>query len=75
MNVSGELLLPALTGYISTSQKDMQRFQEFFVTSAKAANFPWQSQALWFFSQMLRWGNTRRLPFRCRGGGSRTQCV
>lgn len=56
MNVSGEFLLPALTGYISTSQKDMQRFQEFFVTSAKAANFPWQSQALWFFSQMLRWG-------------------
>jgi len=53
---NGEFLLPALTGYISTSQRDMQRFQEFFVTSAKAANFPWQSQALWFFSQMLRWG-------------------
>ena len=56
MDENGEFLLPALTGYISTSQKDMQRFQEFFVTSAKAANFPWQSQALWFFSQMLRWG-------------------
>ncbi|MDZ7925980.1 MAG: CmpA/NrtA family ABC transporter substrate-binding protein [Agrobacterium sp.] len=53
---NGEFLLPALTGYISTSLRDMQRFQEFFVTSAKAANFPWQSQALWFFSQMLRWG-------------------
>ena len=63
MNVSGEFLLPALTGYISTSQKDMQRFQEFFVTSAKAANFPWQSQALWFFSQMLRWGE---IPAGCR---------
>ena len=56
MDENGEFLLPALTGYISTSQRDMQRFQEFFVTSAKAANFPWQSQALWFFSQMLRWG-------------------
>jgi NitT/TauT family transport system ATP-binding protein len=53
---NGEFLLPALTGYISTSQRDMQRYPEFFVTSAKAANFPWQSQALWFFSQMLRWG-------------------
>lgn len=56
LDENGEYLLPALTGYISTSLKDMQRFQEFFVTSAKAANFPWQSQALWFFSQMVRWG-------------------
>ncbi|MBO9656090.1 MAG: ABC transporter substrate-binding protein [Agrobacterium tumefaciens] len=56
MDENGEFLLPALTGYISTSQRDMRRYPEFFVTSAKAANFPWQSQALWFFSQMLRWG-------------------
>ncbi|MFK0384822.1 CmpA/NrtA family ABC transporter substrate-binding protein [Agrobacterium sp. NPDC090273] len=56
LQTNGEFLLPALTGYISTSVRDMQRHPEFFVTSAKAANFPWQSQALWFFSQMLRWG-------------------
>ncbi|CDN91682.1 CmpA/NrtA family ABC transporter substrate-binding protein [Agrobacterium tumefaciens] len=56
IGANGEFLLPALTGYISTSLRDMQRYPEFFVTNAKAANFPWQSQALWFFSQMLRWG-------------------
>ena len=24
----------------------------------QAANFPWQSHALWFYSQMVRWGQT-----------------
>ncbi len=56
LDENGEFLLPALTGYVSTSKRDMQRHPEFFVTSGKAANFPWQSQALWFFSQMVRWG-------------------
>jgi two-component system, oxyanion-binding sensor len=27
----------------------------FISFSARAANFPWQSHALWFFSQMVRW--------------------
>ncbi|MDS7596291.1 CmpA/NrtA family ABC transporter substrate-binding protein [Agrobacterium tumefaciens] len=56
LHTGGDFLLPALTGYISTSLRDMQRYPDFFITSAKAANFPWQSQALWFFSQMMRWG-------------------
>ena len=28
---------------------------DFIVFFDRAANFPWQSHALWFFSQMLRW--------------------
>ena len=28
---------------------------DFILFSTRAANFPWQSHALWFFSQMVRW--------------------
>ncbi|SCX17278.1 Bicarbonate transport ATP-binding protein CmpC [Agrobacterium rosae] len=55
LDVDGDLILPALTGYISHSPARMLECPGFFSTSSKAANFPWQSQALWFFSQMLRW--------------------
>jgi NitT/TauT family transport system ATP-binding protein len=29
------------------------------VPFAKAATFPWKSHALWFYSQMVRWGQVR----------------
>jgi two-component system, oxyanion-binding sensor len=31
---------------------------EFFVTARHTATFPWASHALWFYSQMVRWGQT-----------------
>lgn len=30
--------------------------QDYIIYSRYAANFPWRSHALWFLSQMLRWG-------------------
>lgn len=53
----GDLILPSFTGFLSISDLQMLEIDEFFVTSGKAANFPWQSQALWYFSQMMRWGD------------------
>ena len=35
---------------------DVRRVDDFFVPFAKAATFPWKSHALWFYSQMVRWG-------------------
>ncbi len=32
------------------------RAADFFVPHAQAATFPWKSHALWFYSQMVRWG-------------------
>jgi NitT/TauT family transport system ATP-binding protein len=29
---------------------------DFLMFAARAANFPWKSHALWYFSQMVRWG-------------------
>jgi ABC-type nitrate/sulfonate/bicarbonate transport system substrate-binding protein len=34
------------------------RVPDFLVFSDHAANFPWRSHALWFYSQMVRWGQT-----------------
>ncbi|MCM2456343.1 ABC transporter substrate-binding protein [Rhizobium sp. CG4] len=53
----GDLILPSFTGFLSISDLQMLEIEEFFVTSGKAANFPWQSQALWYFNQMMRWGD------------------
>ena len=30
---------------------------DFYLPFDKAANFPWKSHALWFYSQMVRWGD------------------
>ena len=38
----------------------MQHFtvpvESFFLPQARAATFPWKSHALWFYTQMVRWG-------------------
>ncbi|MCT7375750.1 CmpA/NrtA family ABC transporter substrate-binding protein [Chelativorans salis] len=50
-----KLLLGALDGRLETGN-GIHRFPDFFLPVEKAATFPWQSHALWFYSQMVRWG-------------------
>ena len=33
-----------------------RRMPDFYVSARNAATFPWVSHALWFYSQMVRWG-------------------
>ncbi len=35
---------------------------DFLLFEPRAANFPWQSHALWFYTQMVRWGQVRHSP-------------
>lgn len=51
-----EWLLPALEGELPDGSGDTKAIADFFVPFAKAATFPWKSHALWFYSQMVRWG-------------------
>lgn len=51
-----EWLLPALSGMIGAGAGETVSVTDFFVPHAKAATFPWKSHALWFYSQMVRWG-------------------
>lgn len=53
-----ETMLPALSGRIRTGDGEVQ-VDDFFVPLKKAANFPWISHALWYYTQMVRWGHVR----------------
>ena len=52
-------MMPALTGHIQTGDGRAVPVEDFFVPFAKAATFPWRSHALWFYTQMVRWGQVR----------------
>lgn len=56
LNCPAEWLHPALSGKIETGDGDAVTVPDFYVPRAKAATFPWKSHALWFYSQMVRWG-------------------
>ncbi|MEI3856271.1 MULTISPECIES: CmpA/NrtA family ABC transporter substrate-binding protein [unclassified Ensifer] len=56
INKSAEWLRPALTGELKIGLRYTQTVKDFFVPNAKAATFPWKSHALWFYTQMVRWG-------------------
>ncbi|MDL2409819.1 CmpA/NrtA family ABC transporter substrate-binding protein [Rhizobium calliandrae] len=49
-------LLPALSGDLKVGGGQVTSVKDFFVPRAKAATFPWKSHALWFYTQMVRWG-------------------
>lgn len=51
-----EWMLRGLTGDLDAGGGDIRHADDFFVPFAKAATFPWKSHALWFYSQMVRWG-------------------
>ncbi|MBN8912789.1 MAG: ABC transporter substrate-binding protein [Rhizobiales bacterium] len=49
-------MLYGLSGNLDVGGGEIRHADDFFVPFAKAATFPWKSHALWFYSQMVRWG-------------------
>jgi nitrate/nitrite transport system ATP-binding protein len=57
VNVPIDVLEKSLTGTLLVSSETAPRSApDYNVFHRYAANFPWRSQAIWFLSQMLRWG-------------------
>lgn len=53
-----ELIMRALSGRLVLRKAATEtRFEDFLVLHREAANFPWRSQAMWLYSQMVRWGH------------------
>ena len=51
------LILPALTGGLVLRKGTAAvEIDDFLLFAREAATFPWRSQALWIYSQMVRWG-------------------
>lgn len=57
-----ELLVRALDGQIARSPGHVIPVEDFFVPNARAANLPHPNDALWLYSQMVRWGDVVRSP-------------
>lgn len=49
-------MLHGLSGNLDIGGGETIRADDFFIPFARAATFPWKSHALWFYSQMVRWG-------------------
>ena len=55
-------ILPAITGRLVDGSGETVIMPDFFLPHQRAATFPWQSHALWYYSQMVRWGHVRHSP-------------
>ena len=62
LGIDAALLLRAITGGLQFAEGAVRNMPEFFVPYSRAANFPWVSHALWFYSQMVRWGQVTHSP-------------
>ena len=51
---NSKVIEAALSGHILSGHK-LKTGQSFFEPHGRAATFPWQSHALWLYSQMVRW--------------------
>ncbi len=52
------LIARALTNRLALTQDDAEQpVRDFLFLHQEAANFPWRSQAMWLYSQMVRWGH------------------
>ncbi|SDA90518.1 NitT/TauT family transport system ATP-binding protein [Mesorhizobium qingshengii] len=56
------VLMPILTGHLKLGGGAELDIDDFFLPFDKAANFPWKSHALWFYTQMVRWGHVAHTP-------------
>ncbi|WVT77920.1 CmpA/NrtA family ABC transporter substrate-binding protein (plasmid) [Sinorhizobium chiapasense] len=67
---SADWLRPALTGELRIGGRNTRTVKDFFVPNAKAATFPWKSHALWFYTQMVRWGQVEHTAPHQRVAGN-----
>ncbi|CAN7441934.1 CmpA/NrtA family ABC transporter substrate-binding protein [Devosia sp. LjRoot3] len=56
LGIDADLILRTLSGRLQFEAGVEKSMPDFFVPYSRAANFPWVSHALWFYSQMVRWG-------------------
>ncbi len=63
VDAPAKLIQQGLTGRLAGAGSAIE---DFFLMYDRAATFPWQSHALWFYSQMVRWKQLDHSPERAR---------
>ena len=61
LNLPVDIVARALTGHIDSGARTLS-VPDYFIPHDGAANFPWKSHALWYYSQMVRWGEVAASP-------------
>lgn len=56
LGIAAPILMRALTGEMDLGDGERCAVPDFFIPFERGANFPWVSHALWFYAQMVRWG-------------------
>lgn len=62
LNVAADEIKASFEGKFAPVMPGSSKSKAIFTFAAGAASFPWQSHALWFYSQMVRWGQTAFRP-------------
>lgn len=62
LGVPADLQIFALSGKLHIGGGVERAVKDFFVPFDRAASFPWKSHALWFYTQMVRWGDLAHTP-------------
>ncbi|WP_421761706.1 CmpA/NrtA family ABC transporter substrate-binding protein [Devosia sp.] len=57
LGLPATLLERGLSGRLAAGGGTELLVEDFFIPHARAATFPWSSHALWFYTQMVRWGH------------------
>ena len=58
VNAPVDVIEKSLAGHLQySSDQAVRKVEDFNVFHRYAANFPWRSHAVWFLSQMVRWGH------------------
>lgn len=62
LNAAPDIVGRALSGRFEIGAGAVAQVPDHFIPNASAANFPWKSHALWYYSQMVRWGEVTSSP-------------
>lgn len=67
LDAPAEVIERALSGSLTLTPRGLQaQVDRFMVFHDASATFPWRSQALWFYEQMVRWGHLAASPEAAR---------
>lgn len=62
LNMSSDLILRGLSGRLDLARGEGIRVPDFYEPHGHSATFPWITHALWYYSQMVRWGDVPHSP-------------
>ena len=66
LDCPSDLLHRGLSGRLELIRGEVARVPGFYEPHAQSATFPWTTHALWFYSQMVRWGDIAHTPDNAR---------